>query len=1061
MTILLFAILLAASQKPELVVQRGHAGSVYTVKFTSDSRQLISSGTDNAVRVWDISSGLEIGALETRDAYYTNLGISADDKYALAGQMYKGGRIWTLADGKTHCDFNIETDARVIATKDGKFLAVPKYGDPVSLIDPAACTGRILFVPPKAPEGFSLQNAVLLNDGRWVANLTGWNKETGVQPPTQLKILDAKGQPLPSPPQLPVATDSHFTVSPNGQQAVIEIVTGAKNDEKHLELIDLATGKTLKVLTQPVKDETAAMVFLKDNRHLITVDWMRGDLHRWDLQTGKLDWTVPAFKQIWQLALSPDERLVAAAQSDGGVYVWDTETGELVRDFGTAVKSIRDLALTDNDSKLVAITRDGLAVWDFNDASMEHVIPLKNNGWFAIAAQRKGSLIVAQATEDKKLHVYDARTGLLVRDLELPEGERVKGLQFSPDEKTLWVCLYGGYPEKLLQLELASGKMVRSWDADWFLFRDGPTVLPFNADNSQFALRTSQVSPWSFYDAATGAKLREAPHDDAQLMPPGFSPISSRIPGQASFYDMKEDGIRLRDVATLRQLSFLPTSAKLTAAVAVTLDGRRLVVGQSDGLVRVFDTKDNQLLATFAAVNGKDPVVFIPDGYYKAGKVAHGVAFRIGRKPFPFESFDLKLNRPDLVLAKLGIVPKARIEVYEKARQKRLSRLGYTEEMLGDNFVLPAVAIGNPPPPVTKEKQLQLAVKASDPQFELDRLYVTVNGVPLNGAAGIDLRKESKELSRSVPIELTPGVNHLEVSVLNARGIESARESVRVRYTGPAPQPKRWVVAIGVSRYKDAARNLDYAAKDAADLAAALGAKGPAFAGSEQIVVVDSQATKASILAIREKLAKSKPEDQVVVFFAGHGVLDEKLDYYLGTYDMDFEQPAAQGLSYEQLESLLDGIPARQRILLLDACHSGEVDKETTKLVAAVSTSEGTVKNRGFKKTAISTSGAGLANSFELMRALFADLRRGSGAVVISSASGTQFALESPQWKNGVFTYAVLDGLKNQHIPVSASGRVTVSGLRDYVIAKVPALTNGQQTPTARQEQLDDDFAIQ
>ena len=80
---------------------------------------------------------------------------------------------------------------------------------------------------------------------------------------------------------------------------------------------------------------------------------------------------------------------------------------------------------------------------------------------------------------------------------------------------------------------------------------------------------------------------------------------------------------------------------------------------------------------------------------------------------------------------------------------------------------------------------------------------------------------------------------------------------------------------------------------------------------------------------------------------------------------------------------------------------------------------------------------------------------------MISSASARQFALESPAWKNGVFTYAVLDGLENKRIPAAASGRVTVSGLRDYVIARVPALTNGWQTPTARQEQLDDDFAIQ
>jgi hypothetical protein len=212
-----------------------------------------------------------------------------------------------------------------------------------------------------------------------------------------------------------------------------------------------------------------------------------------------------------------------------------------------------------------------------------------------------------------------------------------------------------------------------------------------------------------------------------------------------------------------------------------------------------------------------------------------------------------------------------------------------------------------------------------------------------------------------------------------------------------------------------------------------------------------------------EKLIVSSAHDHTLkvwdVATGRHGVLDENLDYYIATHNMEFENPAVKGLLYDDLEGLLDGIGARRKLLLIDACHSGEIDKEENVLGASVTVNEGTVKNRGFKEVK-KKEGLGLDNSFDLMNELFSDIRKGSGTIVISSASGREFAFESAAWKNGVFTYAFLDGLSLQKADKDNDNNVKVSEIRDYVIDKVVELTEGKQHPTIRKENLEFDFLV-
>ena len=102
----------------------------------------------------------------------------------------------------------------------------------------------------------------------------------------------------------------------------------------------------------------------------------------------------------------------------------------------------------------------------------------------------------------------------------------------------------------------------------------------------------------------------------------------------------------------------------------------------------------------------------------------------------------------------------------------------------------------------------------------------------------------------------------------------------------------------------------------------------------------------------------------------------------------------------------------------------------------------------------------GSQSSFELMKTIFADLRRGTGTTIISSAGGKEFAFESSKIQNGVFTYVLLTGIKSKKADLNKDGKIMLSELQKYVMETVSRLTKGRQNPTNRRENLDYDFQV-
>ena len=357
-----------------------------------------------------------------------------------------------------------------------------------------------------------------------------------------------------------------------------------------------------------------------------------------------------------------------------------------------------------------------------------------------------------------------------------------------------------------------------------------------------------------------------------------------------------------------------------------------------------------------------------------------------------------------------------------------IKKLGIDTTAFRDGYSVPEADFTNRDVIEHEQKSgtLKLLIKGNDSTYKLDRFNVWVNETPIFGQRGINIRKRNKnDFDTTITINLSHGENRIETSITDVNGTESYRMPLIVNYS-PAVKQKESVrfIGIGIDQFLDNKNNLQYSAKDIRDLATKLKEK------YKEAIIIDTlfneNVTTSNVKALRQKLLQTTENDKVIVAYSGHGMLSKEYDYFLSTYSVNFNKPEENGLPYDELENLLDSIPARKKLMLIDACHSGEVEKE---------------------------GHLGLKNSFELMQSLFVNVGKSTGANIISAAAGTQFALERNDLKNGVFTYSILEAMYKYPT-------LKISELKKIVGERVEQLTKGLQKPTSRNETIAVDWNV-
>lgn len=493
-------------------------------------------------------------------------------------------------------------------------------------------------------------------------------------------------------------------------------------------------------------------------------------------------------------------------------------------------------------------------------------------------------------------------------------------------------------------------------------------------------------------------------------------------------------------------------------SLAITANGK-VAVFASEGEMFLWNTETNYRV-DLVVLGGErvDWIAYDQTGYFEASPGGGSLVCAIeGLRAHPIDQFALLWNRPDLLLESLGTADAQTLEVLREAHGRRIARNQLRNPNSSD--------VGSVSPPSVQllesrveQGQPTLKIACHDAMGKLANVSVFVNDVPVQGRGGISVSGTSVELDLDVP--LGAGQNKIELGSVSSDGRESPRIQVRLDGGVTKSKPGLFFLGIATSEYEEEnLPDLPLAAKDASDLASAFDAMEGDYRTVQTRVMTNDDVSSDLQKVVTELTQEAEVDDLVVLFLAGHGMQEGGQYFYLpAKAETDRLQETA--LAFDKLEEILESIPSRRRLLLIDTCESGEAGPSLTAERKLVSTS--VPKGGGTLARAISgksSSHSSIDRTEPLGSFSSNDLFRRTGTVVFTACQADELSYESDRVKNGLFTAALLRAFSDSGADANRDGLLNKGELVAYVTENVSELAREEglrQTPVVERDNLEE-----
>jgi len=619
------------------------------------------------------------------------------------------------------------------------------------------------------------------------------------------------------------------------------------------------------------------------------------------------------------------------------------------------------------------------------------VLPIGHTSILHSAVFSPDGKLALTASYDNTSRIYEVASG---KELQVLSGHTidVNSAVFSPDGK---LALTASGDKTARVFEVATGKELQLLRGHTFIVNsavfspDGKLALTASGDN------TSRI-----YEVASGKELQVLSGHTKWINSAVFSPD-----GKLALTASDDNTSRIYEVASGKELQVLSGHTWRVSSAVFSKDGTKVITIGEDHKTIIWDCATGKALYTRIQLESDNWLVY--DEHYRfdgaegaidylyltcgpeiidlaqvkdslwvpglAEKIMNGEDILINDHPAP-KLNDLNICELTPLIDELENGDKG---LFRYRITPRKGGLGETDVYINGNLTY-----------VFKPEQLEKKREQNN-----DIYYLSFHSDSLQ-----DFLTGNKGDKNPILVK----------SKVKGSGIYSRGTTSKIIIQTNEEKPKFYGLFIGVNDYgnptKEASelryKNLDYAAKDAKDLAQAVEATARNLFEDDCFIYnltgtgnAENIPTKANIQkALKEIGEKAKASDILYIFFAGHGDIPEgngekEIRFILHNADKRNLKTSSFGVDELSEWCQPKNIKAQKRVFVFDACHSGQIINQT-----------------------MAFNGRGDDDDARIRQ--LDKLKDKNGMMILAASADDESAYEDETLNQGVLTYYLLQAIK-------------------------------------------------